>query len=46
MLKVEQIERIRQAYYSEKKSTRQIARELGHSRATVRQAIDGAAPRK
>ncbi len=46
MLKVEQIERIRQAYYNEKKSMRQIAREFGHSRATVSQAIKGAGPRK
>jgi transposase len=46
MIKVEQIERIRRAFYIDKKSIRQIAKELGHSRETVRQAIDSAAPRQ
>lgn len=45
MLKVDQIERIRRAYYIEKKSMRQIAKEFGHSRQTVRQAIESAEPR-
>ena len=44
MLKVEQIERIRRKYYIEKKSMRQIAKELGHGRETVRRAIDQAEP--
>jgi transposase len=45
MLKVETIEQIRRAYYVEEKSIRQIAREQGHSRTTVRQAIEQAEPR-
>lgn len=45
MLKVDQIERIRRAYYIEHKSMRQIAKEMGHSRETVRRAIDSAEPR-
>lgn len=39
MIKVEEIERIRRAYYVEHKSVRQIAKELGHSRQTVNQAL-------
>ncbi len=46
MLKVEQIEQIRRAYHIEKKSMRQIAKEMGHSRERVRQAIDGAEARQ
>lgn len=46
MLKVEQIEQIRRAYYVEEKSIRQIARDLNHSRTTVRKAIASAQPRK
>jgi len=44
MIKVEERERIRRAYYVEEKSIRQIARELHHSRATVRKAILAAEP--
>ena len=46
MIKVEDRERIRRAYFKEKKSQRQIARELGHSRKTVRKAIESAEPGK
>ena len=42
MIKVEERERIRRAYYHEEKSIRQIAREMHHSRATVRKAIASA----
>ncbi len=44
MIKVDERERIRRAYYIEKKSIRQIAREMHHSRATVRKAIASAEP--
>src|SRR5215210_6350122 len=44
MLTVEQIETIRRAYYHEHKSVRGIARELGHGRRVVREAIAGANP--
>lgn len=44
MLKVEQIETIRRAYYHEHKSVRAIARQLGHGRRVVREAIAGAHP--
>jgi hypothetical protein len=44
MIKVEERETIRRAYYIEKKSIRQIARELHHSRDTVRKAIAAANP--
>jgi transposase len=44
MIQVEERERIRIAYYHEEKSIRQIAREMGHSRATVRKAIASAEP--
>lgn len=43
MLKVDKIERIRQAYYREGKSMRQISRELHHSRHTIKKALDSAA---
>jgi transposase len=39
MVGVEERERIRRAYYIEKKTIRRIARELGHSRRVVRQAL-------
>ena len=42
MITVEQRERIRRAYFIEKRSIRQIARELGHSRETVNKAIETA----
>lgn len=44
MISVEQRERIRRAYFLEHKSMRQIARDLGHSRETVRKAIDESEP--
>lgn len=44
MLSVEQREAIRRAYYVEKKSVRQIARELHCSRKTVDKALTSAAP--
>ena len=39
MVKAEQTERIRQAYFGEGKSIKQIAREFHHCRRTVRKAI-------
>jgi len=42
MLKVDKIERIRQAYYREGKSMRQISRELHHSRYTIKKALASA----
>jgi transposase len=44
MIQVEQREQIRRAYFIEHKSMRQIARELGHSRETVRKMIDSEGP--
>jgi transposase len=44
MIQVEDREQIRRAYFIDGKSVRQIARELGHSRTTVRQAIAAAEP--
>ena len=44
MISVEDREEIRRAYFKENKSQRQIARELGHSRKTVRKAIESAEP--
>jgi transposase len=44
MIKVDERERIRRAYYHEGKSIRWIAREMHHSRATVRKAIASAEP--
>ncbi|MBC7251261.1 MAG: IS21 family transposase [Anaerolineae bacterium] len=44
MISVEDREEIRRAYFIENKSLRQIARELGHSRETVRKAIESAEP--
>ncbi len=43
---MEQIEQIRQAYYREGKSIRQIARELHHSRKVVAEALQDATPRQ
>ena len=39
MIGVEERERIRRAHYIEKKAIRRIAKELGHSRRVVRQAL-------
>ena len=39
MIRVDEKERIRRAYFLQRKSIRQIARELHHSRKTVRKAI-------
>ncbi|MCB0171949.1 MAG: IS21 family transposase [Anaerolineae bacterium] len=46
MIKVEEKEKIRRAYYVEKKSVRQIARELKYARQTVRKALQSAEPEK
>ena len=44
MIRVEDRERIRRAYFIEHKSMRQIARELRHGRDTVKKAIESAEP--
>ena len=44
MLKVDDYEKIRRAYYIEHKSIRGIAREQGHSRKTVEKALAKSAP--
>jgi transposase len=44
MLTVEQIEAIRRAYFVEDKSVRAIARELGHGRRVIREALAGDTP--
>jgi len=44
MIKVEDRERIRRAYFLEHKSIRQIAKELRHSRDVVKKAIESAEP--
>lgn len=44
MLTVEEIEAIRRAYYREQQSVRAIARDLGHGRRVVRDAIRGETP--
>jgi len=44
MITVEDREKIRRAYFIEKKSQRQIAKELGCSRDTVKKAIESAEP--
>jgi len=41
MIEVEERERIRRAFFIQNKSIRQIARELHHSRKTVRKALEG-----
>lgn len=46
MIKVEDQEKIRRAYYVEGKSQRQIARELHCSRHTIKKALQGASPVK
>ena len=46
MLTVHNYERIRRAYYVEKKSIRQIGRELGHGYWTVRKALDASEPKR
>jgi transposase len=45
MIQVEEREQIRRAYFVEHKSIRAIARELKHSRRTVREALHSAEPR-
>ena len=45
MIKVDEREKIRRAYFIEHKSMRRIARELKHSRETVKQAIESAEPK-
>ena len=44
MIRVEDREKMRRAYFIENKSIRQIAKELRHSRDTVRKAIESAEP--
>ena len=44
MLKVEDYEQIRRMYYINGKSQRDVARETGHSRRTVKQAVENAQP--
>ena len=44
MVKVEEKERIRRAYFLQRKSIRQIAGEFHHARRTVRKAINDSAP--
>ena len=44
MIKVEEIETIRRAYFIEGLSIREINRRLGHCRRTVRKAIQHAEP--
>jgi len=46
MIKVDEREQIRRAYYLEHKSIRQIAKELHHARDTVKQAVSSATPRQ
>jgi len=46
MIKVEEQEKIRRAYYVEGKSQRHIARELHRSRHTIKKALKGAEPGK
>jgi len=44
MLSVDQRAEIRRAYYVEKKSLRQIARETGYARETIKKALESAGP--
>lgn len=44
MLRVDQREQIRRAYFIEGRSVRQIARDLHHSRRTIRKALHDAGP--
>lgn len=46
MIKVEDYEKIRRAYHVEGKSQRQIARELQHSRHTIKKVLEGKLPAK
>lgn len=46
MIKVEDYEKIRRAYHVEGKSQRQIARELQHSRHTIKKVLEGKIPAK
>jgi transposase len=45
MISEEARERIRRAYYLEKKTLRQIAQEEGYSRVTIQRVISDASPR-
>ena len=45
MIEMDQYELIRTAYFRYKKSIRQIAKEYGHHRKTIRKAINGLEPR-
>ena len=45
MLTVKNWEQIRRAYYVEQKSMREIARETGYARRTIRRMIDAEAVR-
>lgn len=42
MIQVDEREQIRRAYFVEQQSVRRIARELGHSRPTIRKALTSA----
>ena len=44
MIRVDEKERIRRAYFLQRKSIRQIARELRHARRTVRKAVYDPSP--
>ena len=44
MITVEEREAIRRAYYLDRKSKRQIAREQGHSRKTIDKAVENLPP--
>jgi transposase len=46
MIQVDEREKIRRAYFFEHKSMRQIAREMKHSRTTVKAAIESAEPKE
>jgi len=46
LLKVEEIEEIRHAYYREGKSIREVGKELHHTRRVVRVALQDATPRR
>jgi DNA-binding NtrC family response regulator len=44
MIQVDEREQIRRAYFVEQQGMRRIARELGHSRRTIRKALASAEP--
>lgn len=44
MIKVEEVEKIRRAYFLDEQSIREIARTLHHSRRVIRRAIESAEP--